>query len=301
MTPQEQTISHPAPHKHRRIPYTYADDGTKLKVCTDCLVPKTLDSYSKSKGSRDGIYPSCKLCCKKYNEVYHLRNKEKANQYSKEWGEKNKKRIAERNKVYLDEYMESVRNGNPERFKICTRCKGEPQPFSAFPINLGHRDGHGSQCRKCMNEHIADWYYRNKDSISQAGREQRKDTWAKRHVKASKQSATRKNVPFDLTAIDFYDPVTGCLPDRCPIFPSVILDYEAGPNRRNWASVDRIVPELGYVKGNVCIISYGANTWKSNGSSPEERLVIMQIIARSRQSKGAVTPSNEEQGSLFAV
>lgn len=152
-----------------------------------------------------------------------------------------------------------------------------------------------------MNKNIIDWYYRNKDAISKEGRNRRKETWAKRHVNSSRQSAAKKSVPFDLCVSDFYDSMTGNLPDRCPIFPSVVLDYEAGPNRRNWASVDRIVPELGYVKGNVCIISYGANTWKSNGSSPEERKRILQIIAKLRKVKRKEDIAYGQQGSLFTV
>jgi hypothetical protein len=110
--------------------------------------------------------------------------------------------------------------------------------------------------------------------------------------------ALKKGVSFDMTENDLYDS-TGELPTHCPIFPSVVLDYKAGPNRRNWASVDRIVPELGYVTGNVWVISNGANTWKSNGSNSEERKRILQIITGSR--KGKSREVNQDQGSLFAL
>ena len=40
------------------------------------------------------------------------------------------------------------------------------------------------------------------------------------------------------------------------------LDYAGGGDRRLWASVDRIKPELGYVKGNVRVISLAANMAK---------------------------------------
>ena len=40
------------------------------------------------------------------------------------------------------------------------------------------------------------------------------------------------------------------LPKFCSVF-GILLDYKSGPDRRLWASVDRIKPELGYVKGNV--------------------------------------------------
>lgn len=100
MTPQEQTIAHPAPRKHLRIPYIYAEDGTKLKVCTDCLVPQIIGNFSKNEKGRDGLYPSCKSCCSKYNKEHHLKHREKHNKYGKEWSENNKFRIKERNKFF---------------------------------------------------------------------------------------------------------------------------------------------------------------------------------------------------------
>lgn len=278
MTPQEENITQPAPRKYRSIPNVVTEDGTVLKVCTECLIPQSFDNFSKSKQGRDGRYPSCASCCKKWHRAYYNKNKEKANRLSKEWGEKNKFSVRERNGRVLEKYLRSVKDGGPEKFKVCTKCKGNPQPFSDFPINLGHNDAHGSQCRKCMNGNVIDWYYRNKESISEAGREQRRATWAKRAIKSCKQRASKKSIQFDITMDDLYDQRTGELPINCPIFPHIFLDYEAGPDRRLWASVDRIVPEIGYVKGNICVMSYGANTWKSNGSNPEERRRIIQIM-----------------------
>jgi len=161
-----------------------------------------------------------------------------------------------------------------------------------------HNDGHASRCKKCGEEASSLWYEENKASMEAKMRKNRKSNWPHRAVRQCKRRAARKNIPFDLDESDLYDPNTGELPTHCPIFQSVVLDYDAGPNRRNWASVDRIVPELGYVKGNICIISNGANMWKSNGSSPEERLRIIQIITGSRNGK-CKDSSGEEQGLLF--
>jgi hypothetical protein len=74
MTPHEENIAHPAPPKYQRIPYVYADDGTKLKVCTECLVPQPLGDFSKSGHCRDGIYPKCKLCCNKHSQGLYRKN-----------------------------------------------------------------------------------------------------------------------------------------------------------------------------------------------------------------------------------
>lgn len=279
--------------------YTLLEDGTRLKICGDCKIPQSFSEFNDDSRTRDGHYAYCKTCCARYNEQQYQKNKVQRRKTSKEWDVRNKERVNVRNKKTLEDYFQSIKDGAPEKTKICTRCKGDPQPFSKFSINLDHNDGHSSHCKKCVTEQTSVIYHRNKESISNLGRKQRKATWARRHVKSSKQTASKKGVRFDLDVTDFYDPRTGELPTHCPIFPSVMLDYEAGPNRRNWASVDRIVPELGYVTGNVCIISYGANTWKSNGSNPEERKRIMKIITGSQRERRVKI--NQEQSSLFTL
>jgi hypothetical protein len=80
-----------------------------------------------------------------------------------------------------------------------------------------------------------------------------------------------------MTPEDLYGP-GGTLPIFCAIFPHIRLDYQHGEDRRTWATVDRIVPQLGYVTGNVHVISNAANIWKSNGSNPSERKRITAIM-----------------------
>ena len=54
------------------------------------------------------------------------------------------------------------------------------------------------------------------------------------------------------------------LDNKCPILN---LEFKSGvSNRDNLPSIDKIVPHKGYVKGNVQIISFKANAYKSNMS-----------------------------------
>jgi hypothetical protein len=43
------------------------------------------------------------------------------------------------------------------------------------------------------------------------------------------------------------------------------LIYDGSGDRRCWASVDKIIPSVGYVSGNVRIISMAANMAKLDG------------------------------------
>jgi hypothetical protein len=278
MTPHEKNVSHPAPKKYQRFPYIYADSGEKLKVCTQCLSPQPLDAFAKSEHCRDGIYPRCKLCCNNNNQEIYKKIRDKRRISRDAWMANNKEILKERNRTTLNQYLKFVENGGQEKTKVCTRCKGDPQPLSNFNIHLMHSDGYASQCKKCGKETSAVWYEKNKEAVVARDHKNRKRTWAGRAVSSCRRRASKKHIPFDMDASDLYDPRTGKLPTHCPLFPSITLDYEAGSDRRNWASVDRIVPELGYVKGNVCVMSYCANTWKTNGTNPEERERITYIM-----------------------
>ena len=84
-----------------------------------------------------------------------------------------------------------------------------------------------------------------------------------------KRSAKSKSLDFDLTP-EF---LSSIWTDKCPVF-----DYELDPATDSVdpasPELDRIIPEKGYVKGNVVFLSRRANNLKSNASLEEmERLV----------------------------
>ena len=64
-------------------------------------------------------------------------------------------------------------------------------------------------------------------------------------------------------------------PTHCP-YLNVELAYD-GTRGKNAASIDKIIPELGYTKGNIQIISLLANQMKSNATI-EELLTFSQSI-----------------------
>lgn len=66
------------------------------------------------------------------------------------------------------------------------------------------------------------------------------------------------------------------VPDRCPILGTPI---EKGRHRvfDGSPSLDRLIPELGYVPGNIAVISYRANALKGN-ASPEELLALANWV-----------------------
>src|SRR5579885_873938 len=83
----------------------------------------------------------------------------------------------------------------------------------------------------------------------------------------ARKRAKEKNIPFDITADDLV------VPKFCPIL-GIELCVNEKHAKDNSISLDRIVPELGYVRGNVAIISYKANTIKNNASIEDLEKVL---------------------------
>lgn len=76
-----------------------------------------------------------------------------------------------------------------------------------------------------------------------------------------------------------YDPCINNLiiPTHCP-YLNIELDYECDTYNKNMASIDRIDPELGYVEGNVQIVSMLANQMKSHATKEELVLFAESVL-----------------------
>jgi hypothetical protein len=86
-----------------------------------------------------------------------------------------------------------------------------------------------------------------------------------------KERAKRTNTPFNIEPSDIV------VPTHCPIL-GIPLRVRVGQGKGyhdNSPSLDRINPRLGYVKGNVRVISNRANLLKSNASSEE----LVKVLA----------------------
>lgn len=86
-----------------------------------------------------------------------------------------------------------------------------------------------------------------------------------------KSSAKKRQIEFDLTLTDINQL---SFPLTCPIL-GIRLKYHKGSVQDDSYSIDRIDNTLGYVSGNLQVISYKANRAKNNLTEEElKRLVI---------------------------
>lgn len=96
------------------------------------------------------------------------------------------------------------------------------------------------------------------------GQKEKTDLYQVQRLKfrSKKANALRTGYTWD---IEFGDIVW---PSQCPILGTE-LDYFAECAQENSPSFDRIDSNLGYVKGNVIIVSWRANRIKNNGTAEE--------------------------------
>lgn len=96
-------------------------------------------------------------------------------------------------------------------------------------------------------------------------------------VRRARERAAALNVPFDLLPLDIV------VPERCPVL-GIPINFEAatgfGPNSPN---IDRIRPELGYIAGNIKVISGRANFLKADETDPEVFEKIAAYLRRERK------------------
>jgi len=133
--------------------------------------------------------------------------------------------------------------------------------------------------RVYKNKKSSEYYYKNKEKIALKNKEYREKNKVERTKKAEnyrknnpeltmytmiKSRAKLTNIPFNIEVKDIV------IPKYCPY-----LGMKLSQNKQqeaNSPSLDRIIPELGYVKNNVQVISSLANRMKNNAT--KEQLIF---------------------------
>ena len=189
--------------------------------------------------------------------------------------------------------------------KICGKCR-EWLPSEMFSRDKQTQSGLRCYCKNCEKERyrrvykhnvayiekrkiyskhyriknpekIKELYKQSKDKYNKSRKERYRagqpaerealKKWYREHTQSRIWSSAKKRarvlqIPFNLTKEDIL------IPERCPILDIYLVtnDNHAGDSS---PSIDRINPALGYVKGNIVIISHKANTMKSNATIEE--------------------------------
>lgn len=196
--------------------------------------------------------------------------------------------------------------------KHCPRCDKDKKLDEFYPCKRS-KDGRRTYCRSCSAEmRINSKEYRDKYNKSYLKRNKRKvyevmktyhddhrDEIMEYHREYGrnltrnrpeynifyrvKSRAKRHGISFNIELSDI------TIPEFCPILGIKIICSGEKP-RPDSPSIDRIIPSLGYVRGNIRIISNRANTLKSNATIEEMEKILLdlrEIAVRQSLVKGA--------------
>lgn len=83
----------------------------------------------------------------------------------------------------------------------------------------------------------------------------------------ARRRARKGGYPCSITIADI------CIPTHCPLL-GIRLQRKGGAALPSSPSLDKIKPALGYVPGNVMVVSHRANTIKHNASLAELQTLV---------------------------
>ena len=94
----------------------------ETKICCYCKTEKRIGGFYKDKSRKDGISNKCKICANDKNRKYAIDNKEKLDEYKKEYNKNHKEDMKQYNKEYYKNHKEDIiRNNNEyEKMKLDT-------------------------------------------------------------------------------------------------------------------------------------------------------------------------------------
>lgn len=132
----------------------------------------------------------------------------------------------------------------PTGCKRCTSCN-IIKTYSNFHRHKECIGGYNTVCKECRKP---------KSKLNYSAQSLEYTIWSR-----AKSRSKRLKYDFNLEVGDII------IPEVCPVFKTKFvkndIDYTA--------SIDRIDPSKGYIKGNICIISNKANRMKSNATAEE--------------------------------
>ena len=168
-----------------------------------------------------------------------------------------------------------MKHTNPAGSKIkrCTLCSVtlETKEVGSSKGNcyISNYNNRIYKCNKCFNKFMERHTKKWRKNKTVGDRQHLTDMRC-----GARDRAKANNIPFDLSVQDIRDIIT----DSCPILGIKFelnkqkQTWGKGKNQNNWQtspSIDRIVPDKGYTKDNIIIVSLMANSIK-NQATPDQ-------------------------------
>lgn len=182
-------------------------------------------------------------------------------EYRKEYYRKNRQKALEQRRQYYEAHKEKIKQQSKNRSKTHKEHISEQKKLyyeenkeRVLAAKKQHRLNNISQY---ANKDFTYWATIREAKLAVYRTERGRLTAL---VTGARLRCRKNGLPFDLSPDDLVVPAV------CPLLSIPIELHVEGRTSPNSPSLDRIVPELGYVRGNVRVISYKANTMKSNAT-----------------------------------
>lgn len=231
------------------------------------------------------------------NKRYYDANREKRIEKSTAWNkrkrEENPDEMKARAREYTRQYRERIgreevnrqarewKKANYDPAKNAEMCRAARNGSSREKILAAQRERHHANRDENNAKRLEHYYahFEEKRDVWNENRHQARMEAPISHLfKGAEQRARKKGVPFDLTREYLAEIWTG----RC-----VVTGIEFKGGRGNGPkffspSIDRIIPERGYVQGNVRFVVWALNAMKYDGNDDDVLLLAEAIIANKK-------------------
>ena len=150
----------------------------------------------------------------------------------------------------------------------CIKC-GEEKTIDNFTYDKQKRR-YRHTCHDCRKKayhenpeqdrkRAKEYYQKHREEMALKGKLARRQHKENEMWKSAKERAKKQGVPFEISVEDIV------IPEYCPVL-GLKLENGDGKVHRNSPTLDKIIPQKGYVKGNIIVVSWLANTIKNCGT-----------------------------------
>lgn len=193
----------------------------------------------------------------------------------------------------FDDSLFDKPNGN--HFKLCPQCreKGRIQNNRRKAAKSAQAKEYYQQYKDEVSKRNKEYREKNKEKLRQYEksdqRKQKNKQWRENKRTedrfrfiwyAAKRRAHDNGIPFAISKQDIIDifPSDG----KCPML-GITLQFNNKQSQDDSPSLDRIVPELGYVPGNILLLSYRANRIKNDATLEELKKIVCFLEDRKQK------------------
>jgi hypothetical protein len=171
--------------------------------------------------------------------------------------------------------------------KTCSRC-GAAKEDGEFSFRKNGEPKRKASCKSCCSAATRERYAKNPRQQLEYARASRKNPAVRRRINDRRNEARKLNPALELwrlartraraNGLAFNIDVSDVrVPALCPVF-GIPLRWGCAKRQIDCSpTIDRLVPGLGYVKGNVRVISWRANRIKSD-ATPEELAALLAYV-----------------------